>query len=123
MHSVASSATRSTSSSPTRPRSRCSWAWTTSAMRPRPSVRSVSSPPAVPPGSLGGGMLDHVFLDFIAATHKSFSEALLQRQAVEERFQVDVLLGDLSWETSYSLPGESSPPRVRADLSIDWPTW
>lgn len=68
-------------------------------------------------------MLDHVFLDFIAATHKSFSEALLQRQAVEERFQVDVLLGDLSWETSYSLPGEGTQPRVRADLSIDWPTW
>jgi hypothetical protein len=68
-------------------------------------------------------MLDHVFLDFIAATHKSFSEALLQRQAVEERFQVDVLLGDLSWETSYSLPGEGAHPRVRADLSIDWPTW
>lgn len=68
-------------------------------------------------------MLDHVFLDFIAATHRSFSDALLQRQAVEERFQVDVLLGDLSWETSYSLPGEGTHPRVRADLSIDWPTW
>ena len=68
-------------------------------------------------------MLDHVFLDFIVAAHKSFSDALLQRQAVEERFQVDVLLGDLSWETSYSLPGEGTHPRVRADLSIDWPTW
>jgi hypothetical protein len=42
---------------------------------------------------------------------------------VEERFQVDVFLGDVSWETSYSLPGEEQPPRVRADLSIDWPTW
>jgi hypothetical protein len=68
-------------------------------------------------------MLDHVFLDFIAAMRKSFSEALLERQAVEERFQVDVLLGDLSWETSYSLPGEGTHPRVRADLSLDWPTW
>jgi hypothetical protein len=36
---------------------------------------------------------------------------------------VDVFLGDVSWETSYSLPGEEQPPRVRADLSIDWPTW
>jgi hypothetical protein len=49
--------------------------------------------------------------------------ALLQRQAVEERFQVDVFLGDVSWETSYSLPGEEHPPRVRADVSVDWPTW
>jgi hypothetical protein len=68
-------------------------------------------------------MLDHVFIDLIAAMRKSFSEALLERQAVEERFQVDVLLGDLSWETSYSLPGEGTLPRVRADLSLDWPTW
>jgi hypothetical protein len=42
---------------------------------------------------------------------------------VEERFQVDVFLGDVSWETSYSLPGEEQPPRVRADVSLDWPTW
>ena len=32
-------------------------------------------------------------------------------------------MGDVSFETSYSLPGEEQPPRVRADLSIDWPTW
>ena len=49
--------------------------------------------------------------------------ALLERQAFEERFQVDVLLGDVTWETSYGLPGEGSPPRVRADLTVDWPTW
>src|SRR5438105_6843581 len=79
--------------------------------------------PAVRPDSLALGMLDHVFIDLIAAMRKSFSEALLERQAVEERFQVDVLLGDLSWETSYSLPGEGTPPRVRADISLDWPTW
>ncbi len=54
---------------------------------------------------------------------RSFDQALLQRQAVEERFQVDVFLGDVSWETSYSLPGEQQPPRVRADVSVDWPTW
>ncbi|MGH9301476.1 MAG: hypothetical protein ACRD0I_09550 [Acidimicrobiales bacterium] len=68
-------------------------------------------------------MLDHVLLDVIAAIRRAFDAALLERQAVEERFQVDVFLGDLSWETSYSLPGEGSPPRVRADLSLDWPTW
>jgi hypothetical protein len=68
-------------------------------------------------------VLDHLLIELITAVRRSFDEALLQRQAVEERFQVDVFLGDVSWETSYSLPGEEQPPRVRADLSIDWPTW
>ncbi|MGH9091212.1 MAG: hypothetical protein ACRDZR_07540 [Acidimicrobiales bacterium] len=68
-------------------------------------------------------MLDHLLVDLIAAVRRSLDRALLQRQAVEERFQVDVFLGDVSWETSYSLPGEEQPPRVRADLSLDWPTW
>lgn len=68
-------------------------------------------------------MLDHVLLDLIGAIRRGFGAALLERQAVEERFQADVFLGDLSWETSYSLPGEENPPRVRADVSLDWPTW
>lgn len=68
-------------------------------------------------------MIDHLLMDVIDALHRSFDRALLQRQAVEERFQVDVFLGDISFETSYSLPGEDQPPRVRADLSLDWPTW
>ncbi len=68
-------------------------------------------------------MLDHILVDFIAAVQESFDRALLERQAIEERFQVDVFLGDVSFETSYSLPGEGQPPRVRVDVSIDWPTW
>ena len=68
-------------------------------------------------------MLDHILDDVISAIRRSFDQALLQRQAVEERFQIDVFLGDVSWETSYSLPGEEQPPRVRADVSVDWPTW
>jgi hypothetical protein len=68
-------------------------------------------------------VLDHLLVDVISIIRGSFDRALLQRQAVEERFQVDVFLGDVSWETSYSLPGEEQPPRVRADLSLDWPTW
>jgi hypothetical protein len=68
-------------------------------------------------------VLDHLLVDLIGTVRRSFDRALLQRQAVEERFQVDVFLGDVSWETSYSLPGESQPPRVRVDLSVDWPTW
>jgi hypothetical protein len=68
-------------------------------------------------------MLDHVFTDAIGALRDAMENALLERQAFEERFQVDVLLGDVTWETSYGLPGEGSPPRVRADLTLDWPTW
>ncbi|HEY3841940.1 MAG TPA: hypothetical protein VGL48_01705 [Acidimicrobiales bacterium] len=68
-------------------------------------------------------MLDHLLVDVITFIRRSFERALLQRQAVEERFGVDVFLGDVSWETSYSLPGEEQPPRVRADVSVDWPTW
>jgi hypothetical protein len=68
-------------------------------------------------------LLDHVFTDAIGALRDAMENALLERQAFEERFQVDVLLGDVTWETSYGLPGEGSPPRVRADLTVDWPTW
>jgi hypothetical protein len=68
-------------------------------------------------------VLDHVFTDAIGALRDTFEKALLDRLAFEERFQADVLLGDLTWETSYGLPGEGSPPRVRADVTLDWPTW
>jgi hypothetical protein len=68
-------------------------------------------------------VLDHVFTDAIGALRDTVENALLERQAFEERFQADVLLGDLTWETSYALPGEGSPPRTRADITLDWPTW
>ena len=68
-------------------------------------------------------MLDHVFTDAIGALRDAFENALLERQAFEERYQVDVLLGDSTWETSYSLPGEGLPPRVQADITLGWPTW
>ncbi|MFT3853204.1 MAG: hypothetical protein QM733_10760 [Ilumatobacteraceae bacterium] len=68
-------------------------------------------------------MLDHVFTDAIGALREAFEAAFLERQAFDEHFQVDVLLGDLSWETSYGLPGEGQPPRVVAHVAFDWPTW
>ncbi len=68
-------------------------------------------------------MIDHILLDVIGAIREALEGALLEQLAVEERFQVDVFLGDISFETSYSLPGEQNPPRVRADLSLEWPTW
>lgn len=68
-------------------------------------------------------MLDHVFADAIGAIRSALEEALLERQAVEERFTTDALLGDTRWETSYSIPGEGVPPRVQADMTLLWPTW
>ena len=68
-------------------------------------------------------MLDHVFTDAIGALRDALETALLERQALEEHFQTDVLLGDTTWETSYGLPGEGSPPRIRTDLTLVWPTW
>lgn len=68
-------------------------------------------------------MLDHVFTDAIGALRDALESAMLERMTAEERFQVDVLLGDTTWETSYGLPGEGNPPRVRADITLDWPTW
>jgi hypothetical protein len=68
-------------------------------------------------------MLDHVFTDAIGALRDAFEAAFLERQAFDEHFQVDVLMGDLSWETSYGLPGEGQPPRVVAHVTFDWPTW
>jgi hypothetical protein len=68
-------------------------------------------------------MLDHVFTDAISALRDAFEGAFLERQAFEEHFQSDVLLGDLSWETSYGLPGEGQPPRVVAHVTFDWPSW
>lgn len=68
-------------------------------------------------------MLDHVFTDAISALRDAFTAAFLERQAFEEHFQSDVLLGDLIWETSYGLPGEGRPPRVVAHVTFNWPSW
>jgi len=68
-------------------------------------------------------MLDHVFTDAIGALRDAFESAFLERQPFEEHFQSDVLLGDLTWETSYGLPGEGEPPRIVAHITFDWPSW
>ncbi len=70
-------------------------------------------------------MLDHVFTDAISALREAFEEppSFLERQAFEEHFQVDVLLGDVTWETSYGLPGEGDTPGVEAHITFLWPTW
>jgi len=68
-------------------------------------------------------MLDHVFTDAISALRDAFEAAFLERQPFEEHFQSDILLGDLTWETSYGLPGEGLPPHVVAHITFDWPSW
>jgi len=68
-------------------------------------------------------VLDHVFADAIGALRSALELAMLERQAVEERFTTDALLGDTRWETSYSIPGEGDPPTVQADITLLWPTW
>ncbi|MGH9281983.1 MAG: hypothetical protein ACRD0S_03490 [Acidimicrobiales bacterium] len=68
-------------------------------------------------------MLDHVLVEGVAALRRGLEGALLERHAIEERFQMDILLGDVSWETSYTLPFEGVPPRVQAEIAFDWSTW
>lgn len=68
-------------------------------------------------------MFDHVFTDAIGALKDALESALLERLTIEERLQTDVLGGDTVWESAFGLPGEGEPPRVRADLSLTWPTW
>ncbi len=70
-----------------------------------------------------GIVLDHIFTDAIGALRESLEHVLLERQAVEEHFTLDLLLGDTSWDSSYGLPGEHTPARVRTDIRMSWPTW
>jgi hypothetical protein len=68
-------------------------------------------------------MLDHLFLDTVGALRSALDQSLLERAGQDDRLTTDLLLGDLVWETSVSLPGDGDPPRVSADISLDWPTW
>lgn len=68
-------------------------------------------------------MLDHVFLDAVGTLGAALSDNLLERNRQEDRLATDLLLGDIVWETSVSLPGDGDPSRVRADLTLEWPTW
>lgn len=67
-------------------------------------------------------MLDHLFLDTVGALRAALEESLLERSQ-DDRLVYDLLTGDLVWETSVNLPGDGDPPRVSADLSLDWQTW
>ena len=79
--------------------------------------------PSRPQRYYGRVVLDHVFTDTIGALRDAFDGAFLERLPFEEHFQTDIVLGDLTWETSYGLPGESDPPDVVAHITFDWPSW
>lgn len=68
-------------------------------------------------------MLDHLFLDTVGALRAALDASLLEHAGQDDRLVFDLLTGDLVWETSVSLPGDGDPPRVSADLSLDWQTW
>jgi len=57
------------------------------------------------------------------ALRSALESSLLERSGLEEQLHTDLLLGDATFETSYNLPGEVTPPRVRIDLTVEWSTW
>jgi len=88
-----------------------------------PVTVALAAHAGAPAAHYGRGVLDHVFTDAIGALRDAFDASFLERQPFEEHFQSDVLLGDLTWETSYGLPGEDDPPAVVAHITFDWPSW
>jgi len=68
-------------------------------------------------------MLDHLFLDTVGALRAALDQSLLERAGQDDHLVYDLLTGDLVWETTVSLPGDWDPPRVSADISLDWQTW
>ncbi len=68
-------------------------------------------------------MLNHVFMGAVASLGRTLDDAFLARIPHEDRLAADLVTGDLLWETSVSLPGDGEPPRVRADLTLEWTTW
>ncbi|HET9060592.1 MAG TPA: hypothetical protein VFN61_11775 [Acidimicrobiales bacterium] len=68
-------------------------------------------------------MLDHLFLDTVGVLRAALDDTLLERPGQEDRLVFDMLNGDLIWESSVSLPGDGDPPRVTADINLDWSAW
>jgi hypothetical protein len=68
-------------------------------------------------------MIDHVFMGALASLGQALDDVFLARTPHEDRLAADLFTGDVVWETSVSLPGEGEPPRVRADVTLEWSTW
>ena len=68
-------------------------------------------------------MLDHAFLDVLAAWRRAFDEALLMQDHGGETLSLDLAKGDYQWQGSCHLPGEGHPPRADADVTLVWTPW
>lgn len=68
-------------------------------------------------------MLDHAFVQAIAALRDALDNALLTRNAADEHYLLDLVSGDTTYETTYTLPGEGSTPRVQATITLEWSSW
>jgi hypothetical protein len=68
-------------------------------------------------------MLDHAFVQAVAAMRSALADALLQRTQTDEHFGLDLVTGDVTWETTFTLPGEDEVPRVQATITFEWSTW
>ena len=65
-----------------------------------------------------------MFTDAIGALRDVLETGVhLEPVSIEERFRIDLMLGDITWQGSYGLPGEGIAPPVRADLELEWSTW
>lgn len=68
-------------------------------------------------------MIDNVFLDLIDALKQSLETSMLEQLPNEEHLLLDVFVGDMNFQASYSLPGEINPSNLRVDLDLEWPVW
>lgn len=68
-------------------------------------------------------MIDHVFTNLITALQQSLETSMLEPLPNEEHMLLDVFLGDIRFESSYALPGETEPANIRVDISLEWLVW
>ena len=68
-------------------------------------------------------MLDHVITEIVSTLRDSLEDAMLEQAELDDRFRIDMWLGDIDYGASYTLPGEPAPPRIRSDISLLWTTF
>lgn len=68
-------------------------------------------------------MIDHVFINLVNAIQQSLETSMLEPLPNEDHLLLDVYLGDMHFESAYTLPGETYPANVRADIALEWPVW
>ena len=68
-------------------------------------------------------MLDHVLIEVVSTIKDSCEDSMLESADLDEHLLHDVWLGDITYSSSFSLPGESDPPASRVDITLEWSTW